>query len=106
MLSTQWDSNPQSLDHEALMMRLNHCHLFIVLKSGYPVGKDGQDELPGLEGPQDLLDDLQVWRHRDVALERDVRKLRLRRDVDGHVLALEAGVSLSTYLDNQRTISR
>lgn len=53
------------------------------------VGENRHDELARLEGVQHAMDYLVVRRFGDVTLERDVRELRLRRDVDRHVAALK-----------------
>ncbi len=54
----------------------------------YPVCKDGQDKFARLESVQDFLDDTQIRGQRDVALEADIRKFRLRSDMNSHVLTL------------------
>ena len=61
-----------------------HLRVFVT----YPVGEDGEDELAGLEGVEDPLDEAQVGGQGHVALEAHVGELGLRGDVDRHVLAL------------------
>lgn len=48
--------------------------------------KDGEDEFAGIEGVEDPGDDVEVARGGDVGFEAHVGELRLRRDVDCHVL--------------------
>ena len=48
--------------------------------------EDGEDELAGVEGVEDVGDDAEVGRCGDVGLEADVAELGLGRDVDGDVL--------------------
>jgi hypothetical protein len=60
-------------------------------KIPHPVGKDGEDELPGLKGLEDALDEVGVRLHGHVCFEAHVRELGLRGDVDRHVLTLQGG---------------
>ena len=49
-------------------------------------GEDGEDELAGVEGVEDVGDDAEVGGRGDVGLEADVAELGLGRDVDRDVL--------------------
>ena len=64
----------------------------------YPVGKDGKDELPRLEGIDDPLDQAIVRLHGHVTLKADVGKFRLWSDVDGHILALHSNRTFKKIL--------
>ena len=48
-------------------------------------GEDGEDELAGVEGVEDVGDDAEVGSCGDVGLEADVAELGLGRDVDRDV---------------------
>lgn len=57
-------------------------------RHGFFVGEYAHHEFTGLEGLEHPVDNLVVAGLRDVALEGDVREVRLGSYVDGHVAAL------------------
>ena len=75
--------------HMNVISAVNFAITIFAQKRTHLVCKHRHNEFPRLENGENVRKDLLVRGHRNVALKADVGKLSFRRDVHGHIGALQ-----------------